>query len=303
MSPPHSHVTPLPLLCDLKNCDMTQVCQFYEGKGVTWLYVCGMNMCDMRDAILWHDSRVSCSWWQRRGITPSFVRYVAFICVWLDSSIRVTWVVRVTWLICVSQVSRVPPSWWQRCAMTHPIYVTWRIGICDMTHSYVRHDSFVCAKRLVHTCYITHLYVWHESVCDLHDGKCVTWLIHTCDMTHWYVRHDSIMRATCFIGMRQVTQSYVGHNSFICGTWVRCVTLMMAKVWQRCDMTHPDMRHDSIIRATWLTRMSQKTLFICAAWLIRTCNMTHPHMRHDSIICATWLIHMCNMTHSHMRHD
>ena len=211
MSPPHSHVTPLPLLCDLKNCDMTQVCQFYEGKGVTWLYVCGMNMCDMRDAILWHDSRVSCSWWQRRGITPSFVRYVAFICVWLDSSIRVTWVVRVTWLICVSQVSRVPPSWWQRCAMTHPIYVTWRIGICDMTHSYVRHDSFVCAKRLVHTCYITHLYVWHESGvwpswwqrCDMthsymrHDSLvCATWLNHACDMFHWYAPSDSIICGT-----------------------------------------------------------------------------------------------------------
>jgi len=44
--------------------------------------------------------------------------------------------------------------------------VTWLVHICDMTHSYVWHDSFIC----------------------------VTWLIHLCDVTHSYARLDSSTR-------------------------------------------------------------------------------------------------------------
>ena len=46
---------------------------------------------------------------------------------------------------------------------------TWLVHTCDMTHSYLRHDSFIRA----------------------------TWLIHTCDMTHSYVQHDSFTGFTC----------------------------------------------------------------------------------------------------------
>jgi len=68
------------------------------------------------------------------------------------------------------------------------ICVTWRIHMCDMTHSYVWHDSFIC---------VTHSYAWHDSIARviyregilgvlpavaLHN---TIWLIHV-----WY---DSIM--------------------------------------------------------------------------------------------------------------
>jgi len=33
--------------------------------------------------------------------------------------------------------------------------------------------------------------------------------------------------------------------------------------------------------------------FTCGAWLIHMCDMTHPHVRHDSLISDTWLIDMC----------
>ena len=81
------------------------------------------------------------------------------------------------------------------CEITHSHSfkcVTWRIRICDMTHSYVWHDSFIR----------------------------VTWFIHKCTMTHSYVCHDSFIYVTCLICMRDMTRSYVWHDSFIHVTWL-----------------------------------------------------------------------------------
>jgi len=72
--------------------------------------------------------------------------------------------------------------------------VTWLIHMCDMTHSQVRHDSFMCMTWLVCMtrfypeyvqCNIAHTYVWHDSF------PCVTWLIPMCDMTHSHAWHNS----------------------------------------------------------------------------------------------------------------
>jgi len=43
------------------------------------------------------------------------------------------------------------------------VCVTWRIRMCDMTHSYVWRDSFICVTWLIHMCDMTHSYVWHDS--------------------------------------------------------------------------------------------------------------------------------------------
>jgi len=64
------------------------------------------------------------------------------------------------------------------------IRVTWLIHTCDMTHSYVWHDSFIRVTWLIRTCDMTHSYVWHDSFVH------VTWLIRTCDMTYSHVWHD-----------------------------------------------------------------------------------------------------------------
>ena len=45
--------------------------------------------------------------------------------------------------------------------------------MCDMTHAYVRHDSFVCVTGLIPLCDMTHLYM-----CDV---------THMCDKTYSYV--------------------------------------------------------------------------------------------------------------------
>jgi len=37
------------------------------------------------------------------------------------------------------------------------------VDMCDMTYSYVWHDSFICVTWLIHKCDMTHSYVWQVS--------------------------------------------------------------------------------------------------------------------------------------------
>jgi len=75
--------------------------------------------------------------------------------------------------------------------------------MCDMTHAYVRHDSFICAKRRTHTCDMIHSHVCRDVFICGEEGGAVpaqqqivsTALfhnlllphIHMCEMTHSYV--------------------------------------------------------------------------------------------------------------------
>jgi len=143
-----------------------------------------------------------------------------------------------------------------------------------MTHSYVRHDSFIRETWLIHMWNMTHVYVCNwVSPCIL--LMCLhvwytreTWLIHMWDMTHSYVRHASFIGVTWLIHMWNMTYSYVWHDSFICETW-------LIHIW---DMIHSYVRHDS---------------FICETCRIHMWDMTHSYVRHGSFTCETWLIYMC----------
>jgi len=57
------------------------------------------------------------------------------------------------------------------------ICVTWLIHMCDMTHSYVWHDSFICVTCLIHMCDMPHSHVWHASF------ACVIFLVHLTFLT------------------------------------------------------------------------------------------------------------------------
>jgi len=79
--------------------------------------------------------------------------------------------------------------------------VTWLIHMCDMTHSYVWHDSFIC----------------------------VTWLIHMCNMTDSYVRRDSfILSHDSFIRV----VSHDSHNGVALEIWL----FFWSSFWS--DITH-----------------------------------------------------------------
>jgi len=108
-------------------------------------------------------------------------------------------------------------------------------GLCiHMTHFYVWHDKLMLVtwhnykcERTIHMCDMTRSYVWHDSfMCDMihpyvyHDSFiCVTWLIHMCDTTHSYVWHDSFICVVWLIHMCDMTHSYLWHDSIICTPW------------------------------------------------------------------------------------
>jgi len=175
--------------------------------------------------------------------------------VWLSLFICVIWLI---WCVtysfpCVTSCDLID-FFLTRTQMCDRVYLyVWLASIdmccitCDMTRSYVWHDTFICVTWLIYMCDMTHSYVWHDSFI------CVTWLVRMCDMTHSCVWHDSFICVTWLILTCDMTRSYVWHDSFICVTWLIYM----------CHMTHLYVWHDS---------------FICVTWLIYMCDMIHIHM-------------------------
>ena len=89
--------------------------------------------------------------------------------------------------------------------------VTWRIHICDVTHSYVWHDSSIRVTETwpiqlcdwarscmwhdasIYVCESTIRVMWHIRTCDVTQSLsfiCLTWRIHICDVTLSYMWRD-----------------------------------------------------------------------------------------------------------------
>jgi len=79
--------------------------------------------------------------------------------------------------------------------------------MCDVTHSYAEHDSFMWVTWLIHT----------YDATDLCEGRGifirVMWLIHMCDMTDSHVGLESFISGTWPILVSDMAHSYVWHNT------------------------------------------------------------------------------------------
>jgi len=72
----------------------------------------------------------------------------------------------------------------------------------------------ICVTYLIHTCDVTRSYVWHDSFI------CVTWHIQMCDVTHSYMCHILSM---CVIWLtsgsgHSASRSYASCDSCVCVT-------------------------------------------------------------------------------------
>ena len=132
-------------------------------------------------------------------------------------------------------------------------YMCFMCYMCPMTHSYVCHDSLMCASRLPHmsamtqwyvsriVCYSDSIcwciygtrlvYIWHDHMCAMphwivcHDSLiCVPWRFHTCAMTHWYalcILCYSASICLCICGTRIffIWNDCVCYAKFVRGRW------------------------------------------------------------------------------------
>jgi len=145
--------------------------------------------------------------------------------------------------------------------------------MCDMTHSYVWHDSFI------HMCDMAHSYVWHDSFICVNDSFiCVAWLIHTCDMSHSYVLQHSFMCA--------MTQSNVWHDSFIRVTWLNHTCDMTA--WASCNCSGIKKKKTEWQRQAARTNRVLYFRFFLAACL---CVTWRIDIEIYSFICVACVLH------------
>ena len=99
-------------------------------------------------------------------MTHSYVRHYWFTCVtWLIRICRHGLFICATW--CHTYEYAISFTWLIYMSVTWSfILMTCLIHTCNMTHSYVKHESFVtwlCATQYMRMCDTTHSYVWHDS--------------------------------------------------------------------------------------------------------------------------------------------
>ena len=200
----HSHAWQNSFICVTwltHTCDMTHSYMCYDSDVTRLTHTCDMThsyMCDMPHSYTWSFIHVTwlthtCDMTQMRrpnvgGRTSQFhscVCHMTHSCdmthprdrthphvtrdsfMWHDSSTCDTWLIHI----------------WRNSLIHVVVYV------CDMTHSYMWHDSdaktqrgrpyflvsCMCVTWLIRMCDMPHSYTW--------SFMCVTWLTHTCDMT------------------------------------------------------------------------------------------------------------------------
>ena len=112
--------------------------------------------------------------------------------------------------------------------------------MCDMTHSYVWHDSLICVTWLIHMCDMTHSYAWQDSlICVTYLGVAYscTSLIHSHELLTCHSFTVTLNHSHTYLG---VAYSCTSH-SFPC---VTCLT------WFRVAYTSHMWMRNAVV--TWL---------------------------------------------------
>jgi len=123
-------------------------------------------------------------------VTHSYVSHDLFLfrchayCRWylLYVCHNSTWCV--TWLIHMCETTHGNTHYNTRCnthCNTNCMAVSRVEHMCDMTHTYVWHDSYICVRLLIHPCAMTHVHVWRDPCTSLCHAYCRWYLSYV-----WY---------------------------------------------------------------------------------------------------------------------
>jgi len=125
------------------------------------------------------------------------------------------------------------------------MYATRLIDMCDMTHSYLWHDSLLCRFcSFLERCLCV---PWLVVVCTL-THLCVSWLIDVCDTTHWCAGSAHFWSAAMVGRVSQTScvqvLECVYDFSRLCVTWLIqffCDMIRLSvtwHIWNLFGMTH-----------------------------------------------------------------
>jgi len=150
--------------------------------------------------------------------------------------------------------------------------------MCDTTHLYVTHsysyvwcDTHAAKEVLIHICDMTYSYVWHDSsICDSSIFICVLSNIYD-SFSYTYVTHSYLMSVITHMWLIYI------YDSFICDSFIY-VTHSYSYVW-----------HDAFICMIaliymWLIDICNSERVMSHMWHIEIGNSERvmPHMSHVS---------------------
>jgi len=212
-----------------------------------------------------------------------------------------------------------------------------RSCICDMTRSYMWHDSFIYVTWFVHTCDMTRPF--HFGMLHTYDDTTKTWRANVSQTvtvafptpslhSHWLIFTQSFPHThfhTMSLSYSDVTRSYIWRDLFVCVTWLAhiCDT---TKTWQAnvsrtvaLALTTPSLHSHSppasygMVSLHALSSIRSKTPFsgspVCTTWLVHTHDTTHRFYQIHTVIkplenTPFRIVHMYGILHrSYVWHD
>jgi len=156
-------------------------------------------------------------------------------------------------------------------------------NICNMTFSYVCHDSFTC----IHP-YTICIYAYAHT---LYVCMCAMTASHPYILIHICIRTYSIHTHAAYLATGH-TEINVRHDSFTCVTRLPHICIRAYSIFPRNMCTHRYLRGMTLSHV-WLDCCS----CTCSLRRYASCVHTHRHM------CAHAQTHVCDLTLSHVWHD